>query len=233
VNTPPQVIPLQLDIADTELDDDFETLDQTPEPGLVGKAMAVLKSPIGIGVVAILIIALGAGAMLANGSLQMIGKPQSNHDGALAGDAGVVSEELVAQPKLEGEREDDETVAEEEKEEEDPFSSEYGTVTFSGNGAVYHTVPTTVALNVSGQSRKLTLSVGILTDAKSADVLLSEGLAVNLLKIEVAESLELGPYLDWQIPGLVSKNLKRRLEVAFPELNVRGIMIRDFSLASR
>ena len=227
----PQVIPIQLDIDDDELDDDFESLDAAEEPSLAGKALGFLKSPIGIGAAVILAIAIGASAMLANGSLQMFGKPQSNHDGALAGDGGVVSEELVAQPALEGEREDDEAIEETEEEEEDKFSSEYGTVTFSNNGAVYHTVPTTVALSVSGQSRKLTLSVGILTDAKSADLLLSEGLAVNLLKIEVAESLELGPYLDWQIPGLVSKDLKQRLEFAFPELNVRGIMIRDFSLA--
>ena len=231
MNTPPQVIPLQLDIDDTELDDDFESLDEAPEPSLAGKAIGFLKSPIGIGAVAVLIIAIGAAAMLTNGSLTKIGKPQSNHNGALAGDGGIVSEELVAQPKLEGEREEDELITEEEEEEEDKFSSEYGSVTFSSNGAVYHTVPTTVALNVSGQNRKLTLSVGILTDAKSADLLLLEGLEVNLLKIAVAEDLELGPYLDWQIPGLVSKNLKQRLEVAYPDLKVRGIMIRDFSLA--
>jgi len=230
VNTPPQVIPIQLDIDDAELDDDFESLDDATEPGPVDKLLGFIKSPIGIGAIAVLVIVLGAGTMLATGSLQKIGKPQSNHNGALAGDGGVVSEELVAQPALEGEGDDEETVEEEEP-EEDKFSSEYGTVTFSANGAVYHTVPTTVALNISGQSRKLTLSVGILTDANSADVLLSEGLAVNLLKIEVAESLELGPYLDWQIPGLVSKNLKQRLETAFPELNIRGIMIRDFALA--
>lgn len=229
MNTP-QVIPIQLDIDDEELDDDFESLDEIAEPSLAGKLIGFLKSPIGIGAIVVLVIAIGASAMLANGSLQMFGKPQSNHDGALAGDGGVVTEELVAQPALEGEREDEEAI-EEQEEEEDKFSSEYGTVTFTNTGAVYHTVPTTVALSVSGQSRKLTLSVGILTDAKSADLLLSEGLAVNLLKIEAAESLELGPYLDWQIPGLVSKDLKQRLEVAFPELNVRGIMIRDFSLA--
>lgn len=229
MSNPPQVIPIQLDIDDDELDDDFESLDDVSEPSLADKVLGFLKSPIGIGAVAFLVIAIGASAMFAGGSLQMFGKPQSNHDGALAGDGGVVSEELVAQPSLKGEREDEETI-EEEDEEEDEFSSEYGTVTFTSNGAVYHTVPTTVVLNVSGQSRKLTLSVGILTDAKSADMLLSEGLAVNLLKIEVAESLELGPYLDWQIPGLVSKELKQRLEVAFPELNVRGIMIRDFAL---
>ena len=230
MNTPPQVIPIQLDIDDTELDDDFESLDEASEPGQVEKLLGFLKSPIGIGAIVVLIIALGAGTMLATGSLQKIGKPQSNHNGALAGDGGVVSDELVAQPALEGEGDDDETVEEEEP-EEDKFSSEYGTVTFSANGAVYHTVPTTVALNIAGQSRKLTLSVGILSDAQSADVLLSEGLAVNLLKIDVAESLELGPYLDWQIPGLVSKNLKQKLETAFPELNIRGIMIRDFALA--
>ena len=229
MSNPPQVIPIQLDIDDDELDDDFESLDDASEPGLAEKVLGFLKSPIGIGAVVVLVVALGTSAMLAGGSLPTFGKPQSNHDGALAGDGGVVSEELVAQPSLKGEREDEETI-EEEEQEEDEFSSEYGTVTFTSNGAVYHTVPTTVALNVSGQSRKLTLSVGILTDAKSADLLLSEGLAVNLLKIEVAESLELGPYLDWQIPGLVSKELKQRLEVAFPELNVRGIMIRDFAL---
>lgn len=229
MNTPPQIIPSQLENDVPELDEDLESLEETPKPGLAGRAIGFLKSPIGIGAVAVLIIALGAAAMLTSSSFAKSAEPQSEKNGALAGDDGIVSEELVAQSKPEDEEVDGEIIAEEE-EEVDKFSSEYGSVTFSNNGAVYHTVPTTIALSVSGQNRKLTLSVGILTDRQSADLLLLEGLEVNLLKIEVAEELQLGPYLDWQIPGLVSKNLKQRLEVAYPDLKVRGIMIRDFSL---
>ena len=115
----PQVIPIQLDIDDDELDDDFESRDAAEEPSLAGKALGFLKSPIGIGAAVILAIAIGASAMLANGSLQMFGKPQSNHDGALAGDGGVVSEELVAQRALECAREAEEAIAETEEDEEE------------------------------------------------------------------------------------------------------------------
>ncbi len=229
MSAPTQVIPIQLDLDDCDLDDDFESLDDTSKPSPVARLLGFLKSPIGIGVSLVLVIVIALAAVLGSGSLTMLGKPQSNHNGALAGDGGIVSEELVAQPKLEGEGDDDETV--EEEEPEDEFSSEYGSITFSNEGAVYHTVPTTVKLKANGGRTQLTLSVGIVTDVASAETLLEHGLLVNLIKIEAAEALELGPYLDWQIPGLVTKDIKRRLEASYPELKIRGIMIRDFQLS--
>ena len=229
MSAPTQVIPIQLDLDDCELEDDFETLDDSAEPTPLARVLGFLKSPIGIGVSVVLVAGIVAAVVLGGGSLQMLGKPQSNHNGALAGDGGIVSEEFVAQPKLEGEGEDDEPV--EEEEPEDEFSSEYGSITFANDGAVYHTVPTTVRVKANGGRTQLTLSVGIVTDTESAQSLLENGLSVNLMKIAAAEALELGPYLDWQIPGLVTKDIKARLEAAYPDLNIRGIMIRDFRLA--
>lgn len=229
MSAPTQEIPIQSDSNDYELESGFETLDESGERTPLARVLGILKSPIGIGVCLLLVAGMIAAVVLGGGALQTLGKQESNHNGALASDGEIVSEEIVAKPKLEDELEDEATV--ENEDPEDEYASEYGSITFANDGAVYHTVPTTVRLKANGGRTQLTLSVGIVTDAASAQSLLENGLSVNLITIAAAEALELGPYLDWQIPGLVTKDIKTRLEMAYPEMNIRGIMIRDFRLA--
>ena len=229
MSNPPQVIPIQLDLDyGFEIDDDFEMPTTSSESGLVGTLLGLLKSPLVIGGIAVVVFGIVAALMLTSGSLNPFGAPKLNHNGALAGDSGEVSEELVAQPKLEGEGDDEEDTSEEEEKEE-PLP-EYGTISYSSSGAVYHNAPTTVTIAIGERSGALTISMGILADPVTADALLQEGLAVNLLKIESAQSLDFGPYLEWQLPGLVTKDFKQRLADKFPDLEVDGIMLRDFRL---
>lgn len=224
----PQAIPAQLELSDRETEHEDAALEAAASAGLVARILGVVKSPIGMGVCGLLVLLIIAGALLGSGVLQVFGKAPSVETDVLASESEMVSEALVEQPELESEADAVETV--EVEAPEDKFASEYGSITFSNDGAVYHTVPTTVQLQANGGRAQLTLSVGIVTDAASAQSLLDNGLSVNLIKIEAAETLDLGPYLDWQIPGLVTKDIKRRLEIAYPELNIRGIMIRDFRI---
>ena len=229
MSNPPQVIPIQLDLDDCDLDDDFEMPTKKSESGLVGTVLGLLKSPFVIGGIAVVVIGIVAALMLTSGSLNPFGTPKLNHNGALAGDSGEVSDELVAQPKLEGEGDDEDDTSEEEEEKEEPLP-EYGSISYSSSGAVYHTAPTTVTVTIGERTGDLTISMGILADPVTADFLLQEGLAVNLLKIESAQNLDFGPYLEWQMPGLITKDFRQRLAQKYPELPVDGIMLRDFRL---
>jgi len=87
-----------------------------------------------------------------------------------------------------------------------------------------------LSLQIGDSYRELTLSMGILADRETAQLLKDEGLTVNLLKVEAAQSVDFGPVLDWEIPGLITKALRARLETTFPDIEVRAIMIRDFQL---
>lgn len=224
----PEISPAQLELDGSAVQADLESLEGSPAPGFLSRTMGVVTSPIGMGVCVLLAILILAAALIGSGTVQVFGKQQSDESGALETDGEIVAEETVEQTKPEAETDDDKT--DEDVEPQDAFSSEYGSITFSDEGAVYHTVPTTVQLQSKGTRTQLTLSVGIVTDAESAERLLENGLSVNLIKIQSAESLDLGPYLDWQLPGLVTKDVKRRLELAYPDLSIRGIMIRDFNI---
>ena len=71
-------------------------------------------------------------------------------------------------------------------------------------------------------------SVGILTDRDSATALYADGLRVSLLQIEAVESVDFGPYREWELPGLIVTALKTKLEQAYPETEIRAVIIRDF-----
>ena len=108
------------------------------------------------------------------------------------------------------------------------FENEYGTLTFSGEDAIYHTAPATVSLDVGADARRLRVSVGILTDKDTAKALYTDGLKVSLLQIEAVESVDFGPYREWEMPGLIVSAFKTKLENAYPETKIRAVIIRDF-----
>ncbi|GAB5455879.1 MAG: hypothetical protein Hens2KO_21080 [Henriciella sp.] len=196
-----------------------ETADEeTPKKaGILG----LLKSPIGLGGVAILVLAIGAGGFffLTSGSdpkadeaLEVAeaehGETDANADSADTDGAYAAASSGQAW--------------------DNTFENEYGTLTFSGSDAIYHTAPATVSLDVGADARRLRVSVGVLTDQDTAKALYSDGLKVSLLQIEAVESVDFGPYREWEMPGLIVSAFKTKLEEAYPDTQIRAVIIRDF-----
>lgn len=199
--------------------------------GALPRALAGLKSRIGIGASGILLVAAVAGIVLGSGLLGGSKMDEATdqeiaHDSAEA--IGLEKATDVSSEKA-GESETveayDELAADEDK---TPATPEYGQVTYSSSGAMFHTSPTTVSLEIDGAPAQLTLSLGILVAVDDVDALMAQGLTINLLTIEAAQSVNYGPYLEWELPGLITKALKQRLEDAFPDMAIQGVLIRDF-----
>lgn len=173
--------------------------------------LGLLKSPIGLGGVAVLVLAVGAGGFffLTSGS-----DPKAD-------------EALEAVETEQGET-TDHAATSAGKAWDNTFENEYGTLTFSGSDAIYHTAPATVSLDVGADARRLRVSVGILTDQNTAKALYSDGLKVSLLQIEAVESVDFGPYREWEMPGLIVSAFKTKLESAYPGTQIRAVIIRDF-----
>lgn len=235
----PQVVPMTSDIADLDVDDEFdggeaEALDDAKK-SLLGQ----LKSPIGMISIAVTVLLLGgAGFFVASGAMGGSGKPKldTSAEGSIAvsGESdGLDQVDMV----LETEQvvsEDDARISDERADAdrrellEEVSAPTYGDVTYTDTGAIYHTSPTTVSVQIDGVPKDLTISLGIIGDREAARLLREEGLTVNLLTIESAQSVDFGPFLEWEIPGLITKDLRSRLAARFPDANIRAIMIRDF-----
>lgn len=232
-----------IDVDDALVSGDDETLADAPK-GIVGH----LKSPIGMIAIGVIVVLLGGvGFLFGFGVIGGDGKPQLDPTAEVS-----TAEVSTALPEGSEAMDQADPVTETEEfasTEDVPTSTEraldgvdqsdtpedvkaltYGEITYTDTGAVYHTSPTSVPLLIDGESRDLTLSLGILADRASAKLLKDEGLTVNLLTIEAAQSVDFGPFLDWQIPGLITKDLRARLEAEFPDAKIRAIMIRDFQL---
>ncbi|MEM9573436.1 MAG: hypothetical protein AAF996_18375 [Pseudomonadota bacterium] len=241
----PQVViaPSDLEEIDIEIDDeleggDAEALSDAPK-GIVDH----LKSPIGMIAIGVIVVLLGGvGFLFGFGVIGGDGKPQldANAEVSTALGEGAEAIDPVA-PVTETEQvaTSDEALNPTERAPGGVDQSEtleevkaptYGEITYTDTGAIYHTSPTNVPLLIDGESRDLTLSLGILADRASAELLKDEGLTVNLLTIEAAQSVDFGPFLDWEIPGLITKDLRARLQAEFPDAKIRAIMIRDFQL---
>jgi hypothetical protein len=194
-----------------------EPVESPRKPGFLG----ILKSPIGLIGIAVLIAALGGAGFIFASS--------GGKDKAIDESAAEVSEdgyETAAAAPLDELKE--ETHTDTAAAEPNTFENEYGAVTFSGSDAIYHTAPTTISIDPGPDSRRLRVSVGIVTDQETAKALFTDGLAVSLLKIEAVESVDFGPYREWELPGLIVSAFKTKLESAYPETEIRAVIIRDF-----
>lgn len=192
--------------------------EEKPEKaGLLG----LIKSPIGLGGIAVLVLAIGAGGFF---FLTSGGDPKADDTLELAeaehgeGDAKADS----------ADKDETQAAANAGKASDNTFENEYGAITFSGPDAIYHTAPATVSLEPGPDARRLRVSVGILTDRDSAIALYADGLKVSLLQIEAVESVDFGPYREWELPGLIVSAFKTKLEQAYPETEIRAVIIRDF-----
>ncbi|MEL7283091.1 MAG: hypothetical protein AAGJ68_01210 [Pseudomonadota bacterium] len=242
----PQVVPMMLEIDDLDVDDEFEAREAESEEGKSGGLLGFIKSPIGMGAIGGTAILIGAVAFLfGSGTVQGFGTPQLNNQSPNAEDTIALSSASIASEQVDMKVDGDEVAAggdtrvsgnsvhggaDRRDVLEEVKAPTYGEITYSKAGAVYHTAPTTVSLQMGETHRELTLSMGILADRETAQLLKDEGLTVNLLKVEAAQSVDFGPVLDWEIPGLITKDLRTRLETTFPGIEVRAIMIRDFQL---
>lgn len=201
-------------IAETEQVADEET---PKKAGILG----LLKSPIGLGGVAVLVLAIGAGGFF---FLTSGGDPKAD-------EALEVAEAEHGYEEAKSDYQDEETAPEASSASaawDNTFENEYGSITFSGSDAIYHTAPATVSLDVGPDARRLRVSVGVLTDQDTAKALYSDGLKVSLLQIEAVESVDFGPYREWEMPGLIASAFKSKLEEAYPNTQIRAVMIRDF-----
>lgn len=196
-----------------------ETADEeTPKKaGILG----LLKSPIGLGGVAVLILAIGAGGFffLTSGS-----DPKADEALEMAEAEHAETDAKADSADTDGTY----AAANSGQAWDNTFENEYGTLTFSGSDAIYHTAPATVSLDVGADARRLRVSVGVLTDQDTAKALYSDGLKVSLLQIEAVESVDFGPYREWEMPGLIVSAFKTKLEEAYPDTQIRAVIIRDF-----
>ena len=206
---------------------DEEVLDFVPQ------LLAILKSPMGIASSAVFAIGLITVVMLTSGGMQMFDSPKLDADREIAGIERTEDAELVAEKEAADETAEDKSSGDaspDEEEKSNTYQDQYGWVSFSSDGSIYHTAPTTISLLNGNVTAELTLSVGIVVERDAATQLLGEGLAVNVMKIETAQSIDIGPYLAWEVPGLITKGLKQRIEAEYPDIAVEGILIRDFEL---
>ncbi|MEO1304637.1 MAG: hypothetical protein AAFV37_06650 [Pseudomonadota bacterium] len=223
MSNPPEDQPVQAVAADPEFSSEMDADTEAPR-GMLG----ALKSPFVIGAIAVAVFGSGAGYVLTSGMFNSA-EPAETVSAAVSGEeASTVEDEQAAQPASDAVGEP-ETTADIEEEEEEPLP-QYGSISVSDSGTVYHTAPTTVTVTIGQRTGALTVSMGILADRETANFLLDEGLVVNLLKAETAQSIDFGPYLEWQVPGLITKAFKQKLADQFPDLQVDGIMLRDFHL---
>lgn len=229
----PETIPNATDLDVGDLGVEFEMMTDEEKQDLLAQLIAVLKSPMGIASSAVFVIGLVTVVMLTSGGLNMLESSELASDRAVAVKANADTTEVAA------EKEDADKTAKDdssdvsppdEEEQRDDYQDQYGWVSFSNDGGIYHTAPTTISLKNGDLTAELTLSVGIVVEREAATQLLGEGLAVNFMKIETAQSIDIGPYLAWEIPGLITKRLKQRIEAEYPDIAVEGILIRDFEL---
>ncbi|MEL6859846.1 MAG: hypothetical protein AAFO74_15770 [Pseudomonadota bacterium] len=202
------------------------------QPGFLAKVIGAAKSPIGLGASAVVVISVIGAVLFVSGVFQTSNSAED--EGAIAATEAPSSETQEASASLAAEHGEEDLASDAETDaykEEAPAAPSYGDISFAASGAMYHTAPTTIALKIGGEPAYLTLSLGILSDKAGVEELMAQGLAVNILKIEAAQSVNYGPYLEWELPGLISKELKTRLEESFPETTIRGVLIRDFQLS--
>lgn len=212
--------------------EDEEGAEHAPT-GPLPRALGFVKTPIGMAAGGALVVAAIAGIVLGSGLLGgSKAKHTVDHEAALNSAEASGPEEVT---DAASDNADDDKSADAYDELAADSSNElavpkYGHVTYSSSGAMFHTSPTTVSLEIDGAPAQLTLSLGILVATADAEALMAEGLTINLLTIEAAQSVNYGPYLEWELPGLITKALKQRLTETFPEMTIRGVLIRDFQL---
>ncbi|NQY39500.1 MAG: hypothetical protein HRT80_05305 [Henriciella sp.] len=212
--------PAETAVEDTaELAAEAEESAEEEAPKTAG-LLGLLKSPIGMGGIAVLVLAIGAGGFF---FLSSGGDPKADEALEVA-----EAEHGESAAKSDYGDKDDTYAANAGKAWDNTFENEYGTLTFSGADAIYHTAPATVSLDVGADARRLRVSVGILTDKETAKALYTDGLKVSLLQIEAVESVDFGPYREWEMPGLIVSAFKTKLEDAYPDTKIRAVIIRDF-----
>ncbi|MEM6556571.1 MAG: hypothetical protein AAF642_11885 [Pseudomonadota bacterium] len=242
----PEVVPMTMEIDDPDVDDEFEARGAETEEDPFVEVLGVLKSPIGLAGLGGAVVLLAAiGFLFGSGTVENFGKPKPNTqssdtEGSIASfTTSVALEQVDLNVKRGATASDGDARSSEESalggadrrdmQEEMPAPT-YGEISYTENGAIYHTAPTTILVQIGDRQKELTLSLGILADRASARQLKQDALTVNVLTIEAAQSVDLGPYLDWEIPGLITKDLRTRIDDEFPDANIRAIMIRDFQL---
>lgn len=217
------VVPIMMDFDDIDLDDGIE-IEHVEEPsGLVHKLTSFAKSPIGMAVIALLVIIIIALGVLGSGALKAFGSPQL--------DNALNESQKGSDPVEDGKAEPTEHLEEASRIasfDERDYSNEYGHATFSDSGAMYHTASATVPLRPGPDAPGLTLSVGILADRETVKRLHADGLKVSLLKIDAVSSIDFGPYREWELPGLIASAVREQLESSFPDTEIRAVIIRDF-----
>ena len=191
--------------------------DTSKKVGLLG----MLKSPIGIAAVAVLVLALGGGGFF----LATSGGESKESEQVESAEAEPGYDEAKTDQKADAATY---AAADPGMASENTFENEYGSISFSGEDAIYHTAPATVSLDIGADARRLRVSVGVLTDQETAKALFSDGLKVSVLQIEAVESVDFGPYREWEMPGLIVSAFKTKLEEAYPDKQIRAVMIRDF-----
>lgn len=239
------VVPIMMDLDDCDIGDEFEVEEEeTGEGGATGP-LALLKSPLVLGGIgAVVLLSVAAAVLIGTGTVQMFGSPQLDNKSQLSGDQVVETEDGATlaekdQPIEKGKTADDAAQYARSLPQAAPRkivdtlpAAGYGQISYSGDSAIYHTSPTTISVQLGDARGELIVSLGILTDNESAELLWREGLTVNLILIESAQGVDYGPFREWEIPGLISQDVKGRIEAAIPDAAIRAIMIRDFELRS-
>lgn len=238
-----EIVPIMLDLDDCELGEEFEVASDVASSSLVARALSFAKSPIGIMSALGVVMAAGAFLAISNGALEIIGAPKLNNELKAKQEKIALSEEAMEPKEQEasishltsdaelGEASDvEDDYAYHRAKPDTAFQQAYGRITYSQDSAIYETAASSIDTGVEpGRAKhEITLSLGIVTDAASAQLLLEEGLAVSLMKVEVIQGLEFGPLRDWEIPGMITGALKLRIEDDFPNVVVRAVIIRDF-----
>ena len=112
-----------------------------------------------------------------------------------------------------------------------PVSERFGQISRRDGYVYYSTERVAISLPSETGLREITLSIGLQTSELSAAQLLREGETIKGKLKAAVQSIKFAETPQWAMPGLICADLETQLRGAYPEAQIKDVLIRSFEIS--
>lgn len=112
-----------------------------------------------------------------------------------------------------------------------PVSERFGQISRRDGYVYYSTERVAISLPSETGLREITLSIGLQTSELSAEQLLRGGETIKGKLKAAVQSIKFDETPQWAMPGLICADLETQLRGAYPEAQIKDVLIRSFEIS--